>query len=77
MMCGTPVVTHGIGAAPEIVDEGVTGYCASDPADLPILLRAALELDRSKVRAVAEERFASRRMVADHLALYEQVSGTA
>jgi glycosyltransferase involved in cell wall biosynthesis len=77
MMCGTPVVTHGIGAAPEIVDDGVTGYCASDPADLPNLLRAALELDRSKVRVVAEERFASRRMVADHLALYEQVSGTA
>ena len=29
MMCGTPVVATVLGAAPEIVDSGVTGYCAA------------------------------------------------
>jgi glycosyltransferase involved in cell wall biosynthesis len=75
MMCGTPVVSCAIGAAPEVVDEGVTGFCAHEPLDLPKLLRRALELDRRAVRARAEERFATSRMVADHLALYERASG--
>ena len=39
--------------------------------------RRRAELDRAKVRLVAEERFSSARMVADDLALYEQVGGAA
>ncbi len=74
MMCGTPAVTSDLGAAPEVVDDGITGYCAARTEDLPALLRAALELDRAKVRTRAEERFSDRRMVADHLTLYERVS---
>jgi glycosyltransferase involved in cell wall biosynthesis len=73
MMCGTPVVTNALGAAPEVVDDGITGYCAAGADNLPGLLHAALELDRPKVRARAEERFSAERMVADHLALYERV----
>jgi glycosyltransferase involved in cell wall biosynthesis len=74
MMCGTPVVTNCLGAAPEVVDDGITGYCAADPTELPSLLGAALELDRGKIRVRAEERFSEARMVADHLDLYEKVS---
>lgn len=77
MMCGTPVVTNAIGAAPEVVDDGVTGYCANDASELPALIRAALALDRAAVRARAVERFTSARMVADHLELYEQIGGVA
>ncbi len=74
MMCGTPVVTTAVGAAPEVVDEGVTGYCATNVDDLPGLLDRAMELDRAAVHARALARFASERMVDDHLALYERIS---
>jgi glycosyltransferase involved in cell wall biosynthesis len=74
MMCGTPVVANCLGAAPEVVDDGITGYCAGGPDEIPVLLRAALELDRDKIRIRAEERFSETRMVADHLDLYERVS---
>ena len=77
MMCGTPVVTHALGAAPEVVDDGITGYCAPTADALSPLMLAALELDRAKVRARAEERFSSARMVEDHLRLYERVGGPA
>jgi len=76
MMCGTPVVTNAIGAAPEVVDDGITGYCATGADDLAALLRAALELERAKVRSRAEERFSEARMIAEHLALYELVGGS-
>ena len=75
MMCGTPVVANALGAAPEVVDEGITGYCAGTADALAALLPEALELDRAKVRARAEERFSTARMVDDHLRLYENVSG--
>jgi glycosyltransferase involved in cell wall biosynthesis len=72
MMCGTPVVATALGAAPEIVDSGITGYCAEDNRDLPGLVHAALDLDRTAVRHQAETRFSAARMVADYLAVYEK-----
>jgi hypothetical protein len=41
------------------------------------LLPHAAELDRATVRAQAEERFSTERMVDDHLALYARVIGVA
>jgi glycosyltransferase involved in cell wall biosynthesis len=67
---GTPVVATPLGAAPEIVEPGVTGYLADTPAELADLLGRAAALDRQAVRASAERRFSAERMVADHLALY-------
>lgn len=73
MLCGTPVVATRRGAAPEIVDEGVTGYLVDDPRDLAAALRRAVLLDRDACRARARGRFGAGRMVRDHLALYARV----
>src|SRR5262249_46584921 len=35
MLCGTPVVATRVGAVPEIVDQGITGYCATSPEEYP------------------------------------------
>jgi glycosyltransferase involved in cell wall biosynthesis len=70
MACGTPVLAYNRGAVPEIVENGVTGYYAGDLDALAARLPAALELDRTRVRRCAVERFDYRRMVDDYVALY-------
>lgn len=75
MATGTPVVATHMGSAPEIVDDGVTGYLASSPKDLARGLLRTADLDRATVRARAEDRFSTERMVDAHLALYAQLIG--
>jgi glycosyltransferase involved in cell wall biosynthesis len=75
MSCGTPVVATGIGAVPELVEPGVTGYLADSWEGLSALIPRALELDRRGIRARAVERFDYRRMVDDHEALYRRLTG--
>jgi glycosyltransferase involved in cell wall biosynthesis len=73
MMCGTPAVATALGAATEIVESGVTGYCANSAGALPDLVLAALELDRAIVHKHAEMRFSAARMVDDYMAFYERL----
>jgi glycosyltransferase involved in cell wall biosynthesis len=77
MATGTPVVATRMGSAPEIVDDGVTGYLGSSPEELARFLLRAPGLDRATVRAQAEDRFSTKRMVDDHLALYARLIGVA
>lgn len=75
---GTPVVATPVGSAPELVDEGITGYLRASVHGLAAALIDASYLDRADCRAVAAGRFSSERMVADHLHLYEELlMGTA
>jgi glycosyltransferase involved in cell wall biosynthesis len=75
MACGTPVVATPMGAVSEIVDDGLTGFVRSTPADLAEAVLAAGQLDRLACRQVAADRFSTARMAADHVRLYESVLG--
>lgn len=70
MAAGTPVVAYNRGSMPEIIDEGVTGLLVSDVQSAAAAVESAIELDRGKVRSVAERRFSADRMVDDYLAIY-------
>jgi glycosyltransferase involved in cell wall biosynthesis len=70
---GTPVVTFAEGSAPEIVDDGVTGFLCADDHELARRLADAGTLDRAACRRAVEARFSARRMVDDHVALYRDV----
>ncbi|WP_369751758.1 glycosyltransferase family 4 protein [Cellulomonas sp. URHD0024] len=72
LACGTPVIATPAGAAPEIVDDGVTGYLRQSSAELVAALSAAGSLDRSGCRS-AVERFSTKRMVQAHVELYTKV----
>ena len=74
MMCGTPVVAMRLGAVREIVDEGVTGYTATDPAEFVDHVQRALKLDRRRIRETAERRFSAGRMAREYLALYQRLA---
>jgi glycosyltransferase involved in cell wall biosynthesis len=73
MACGTPVAATAIGAAPELIEEDVTGACADSPAALPEAVARALALDRALIRERAQRRFDYRRMVDAYEALYATV----
>jgi glycosyltransferase involved in cell wall biosynthesis len=70
---GTPVVATPVGSAPELVDDGVTGFLRSGILPLAGALLDAPQLDRAACRAVAVRRFSTERMVAEHVRLYEEL----
>jgi glycosyltransferase involved in cell wall biosynthesis len=73
MACGTPVITNSRGSAPEIVDDGETGFLCNDESSLVASLHKVTALNRSYCRAAVERRFSSHRMAADHIALYRRI----
>jgi len=78
LACGTPVVGAPYGAAPEIVDDGVTGFLHEGDDDLVAALGRVGELDREACRLAAVGRFSIERMARDHERLYaELVAGAA
>jgi len=73
LACGTPVIAMGQGAAPEIIDHGLSGYLCERPAQLAEALALVGGIDRAVCRSIAKERFSMDRMAADHVALYREV----
>jgi glycosyltransferase involved in cell wall biosynthesis len=70
MLAGTPVVAFRRGAAPEIVEDGITGFLVDDVSGMADAARRVGALDREACRRRAIERFSAMRMVRDHLRVY-------
>jgi glycosyltransferase involved in cell wall biosynthesis len=77
MLCGTPVAAMRLGAVPEIVDEGLSGFCAESAEKLPQAITRCFELDRKRIHERAAERFNAERMAQDYLRLYEHLLAKA
>ena len=73
MACGTPVAAFGVGAVPEVVEEGVGGSWVPPDGSLADAIRRAVRLDRRRVREAAVERFDYRRMVDAYEDLYRRL----
>lgn len=70
---GTPVVATPRGSAPEIIDDGRTGFLRTGEHDLAAAIQSAGALDRRLCRIAVEERFGADRMAAEHLKLYSHL----
>lgn len=70
MACGTPVVAFGCGSAPEVVDEGVTGYIVDDEDAAVAAVRMIENLDRREVRRRFDRRFSATAMARGYLDVY-------
>lgn len=74
MACGTPVLATELGAVPEIVQAGVTGFTAPTWQGLAERVPAAAALNRQAVRRTARDRFDARLMIDRHEALYQSLA---
>jgi glycosyltransferase involved in cell wall biosynthesis len=72
LACGTPVVGCPQGAAPEIVEHGVTGYLGDGDEELVAGLRSLDRIDRAMCREHVHRHFSVERMVEGYLRVYEQ-----
>lgn len=70
LACGTPVVASPLGALPEIVDPGRTGFLASTVPEMAEALRRVESLDAAECRREAERRFSAKIMTKRYLDLY-------
>lgn len=74
MACGTPVAAFGVGAVPEVVEQGVGGRWVPPGEGLAEAVQGAVQLDRGRVRETAVERFDYRRMVDAYEHLYRRLA---
>lgn len=74
---GTPVIARPVGALPDAVDHGVTGFFARTVEETAEAARRASEIDPAACRRAAEARFDGRRTVAAWIDLYGQLAGGA
>ncbi len=77
MACGTPVLATELGAAPEIVESGVSGYTAPDWQGLAERVGDVARLDRAGVRRAARARFDKALMIDRHETLYREIAAGA
>jgi len=70
LACGTPVITRPLGAAPEIVLDGVTGFLCDTVDDMVASVGRARRIRPEACRDAVEARFSGAAMVAGYLAVY-------
>ncbi len=73
MACGTPVLAFPEGAAPEVVDDGTTGFLCEDEAAMIDAIGRLDQLKRTDCRLAVEGYFSTSRMVTEHVELYESM----
>jgi glycosyltransferase involved in cell wall biosynthesis len=72
MVVGTPVLALRSGSAPELIEQGVTGFVAEDVDELVAAATHLDQIDPGRCAEVARERFSPRRMADRYLAVYRQ-----
>jgi glycosyltransferase involved in cell wall biosynthesis len=74
LAAGTPVIAFGVGALPDIVEHGVTGYIVRDVGEMAQAIGMVDRLDPAKCRARARRRFALERSTSAYLQLYGAIA---
>ena len=76
MAVGCPVITFAHGAAPEVVDQGQTGFIVQDLPDMVRAMRQVATLDRRTIRNSIERYFSVQTMAESFQNLYAQILAT-
>ncbi len=73
MASGTPVIAFPIGALPEIIDPGRTGFLVKNVREMAEAISYAACIDPAECQRVADSRFSAGRMAASYLNLYQNI----
>jgi glycosyltransferase involved in cell wall biosynthesis len=73
LACATPVLAFAEGAAPEVVEDGRTGFLCRNEDHMAEAIGRVGELDRAACRAAVEGHFSAARMVEEYLELFAQL----
>jgi glycosyltransferase involved in cell wall biosynthesis len=73
LACGTPVIAFESGSAPEIVDNGLSGFLVGDVAEAALAVGRLSTLSRWKCREIFEQRFTANRMASDYLDIFRRL----
>lgn len=71
--CGTPVIGYPKGAVKEVVENGITGFLCNTVDEAVAKVSALADLNRSKIREIADKKFSSKKIVADYIGLYNNM----
>lgn len=77
MACGAPVIAFRMGAIPEVVEDGVTGFTVNSEAEAIAAVGKLPQLSRPHIRQRFEKRFTARRMANDYVEVYEAMTRAA
>jgi glycosyltransferase involved in cell wall biosynthesis len=76
LACGTPVIAYPEGAAPEVIEDGLTGYFADSIAEMAEAITKIATIDRAACRASVTGHFSAQRMVDEHLELIAEMKSS-
>jgi len=72
MACGTPVIAFNHAAAPEVVDEGVSGFIVNNEQEMLEAVAKIRLIDRSRCRQIARQRFDVKVIANAYLNLFNE-----
>lgn len=75
--CGTPVVAFPVGALPDLIEPGVTGFLVRDIREMAEAIHASGGIDHDRCREAARQRFSPERMVEGYFGYYCKLAATA
>ena len=71
MACGTPVIAFNHAAAPEVIDQGLTGFLVDNEQEMITKLQEVTAINRLVCRQTAEKRFDVKPVTAQYLSLFD------
>lgn len=76
MASGTPAISMARGAAPEVIEQGLTGFLVRDADEMVAAVHRAGDIDPARCAAIARARFSPSIMADSYLRLYAQAEST-
>ena len=70
LACGTPVIAFPVGALPDIVEHGKTGFLVHNVQEMAEAMAAAESLEPARCHATAQRRFALDAMIERYFGVY-------